>query len=365
MYSAFNTFKMVISNIKLSFLLISFLVITSCTGQINTSSKIQTTAPSSDTIEQRNYKDPLFFIDGQLCQHLRKIFQDSKGRLWLGTNVYGLMKYEENNLVYLDENEGIGGGRITGILEDPHGHLWFGTASGLTTYDGINFSTFTKDQGLLDNEIWSLFMDTKGKIWVGTVEGLSIFDGEKFEDFPIPKPLLEKPNTVFAKDRIVSIVEDKSGNMWFGTDGFGIVKYDGATFTHFTTEQGLSDNAISEMLVDKKGDIWIGTYFGGVSKFDGQAFTNFTKEGLVKGVEVGGFFEDQNGDIWFAVENNGVYQYDGTTFTHFHKEAGLHQGSILSIYKDRENRFWFGGWGGLFRFDGTTFLSVTKEGPWK
>ncbi len=55
--------------------------------------------------------DPLFFIDGQLCQHVRKIFQDRSGNLWFGTNVYGLMRFDGDTLVYFDEKDGLGLGR--------------------------------------------------------------------------------------------------------------------------------------------------------------------------------------------------------------------------------------------------------------
>jgi ligand-binding sensor domain-containing protein len=149
-----------------------------------------------------------------------------------------------------------------------------------------------------------------------------------------------------------------------GTDGYGICKYDGDTFVHFTTEDGLCDHTIYDLKSDSKGNIWIGTYWGGVSKYDGEKFTNYTKDGIISGDEAGGFFEDNNGDIWFGVENNGVYKYDGEHFIHYYKEEGL-DGAILSNYRDRENRFWFGGWGGLFRYNDNSFFPVSKDGPWK
>jgi ligand-binding sensor domain-containing protein len=308
--------------------------------------------------------DPLFFLEGQLCQHLRKMYQDTKGNLWLGTNVYGLMRYDGDTLVYFDDIAGLGAGRITGIVEDKAGNVWFGTSGGLTKYDGNTFTNFTENDGLLNNEIWSLLIDSKGIIWIGTNEGVSKFDGKKFTSLPVPKPEVGKTNTVYAYDRITAIIEDKKGDFWFGTDGYGICRYDGQAFTHYTEVEGLSDNVIHDMMLDSQGNIWIGTYFGGVSKFDGQSFTNPTKDGVITGEEVGGFFEDNSGNIWFAAENHGVYRYDGTSFTNLYKEEGLRTNGILSIYEDQQERFWFGGWGGLFRYDGTTFVKVTKDGPW-
>lgn len=36
--------------------------------------------------------------------------------------------------------------------------------------------------------------------------------------------------------RVWTITEDKNGNLWFGTDGGGVRKYDGKSFTNFAEE---------------------------------------------------------------------------------------------------------------------------------
>lgn len=338
------------------------LLILSCNRQVkdNIDTADQTT---STPIIEAPYVDQLFFIDGQLCQHLRKIFQDSKGNLWMGTNIYGMMMYDGKELKYFDEKDGIGGGRITGIVEDKNGNVWFSSYEGLTKYDGNSFINYTQP-GKTDNELWCLLLDSKGVFWVGTNYGVSKFDGKEFTAMLIPKKAVQDTVSMMSQDRISSIAEDKNGNMWFGTDGFGICKYDGKTFTNFTTADGLCDNMIYELKADSKGDLWIGTFNGGLSKYDGKKFTNYTKEAIINGEEVSGFYEDKKGNLWFAAENNGVYKYDGNTFTNYYKNNSLPTNGILCIYEDREERFWFGGWGGLFRFDGNTFTSVTRDGPW-
>jgi hypothetical protein len=74
-----------------------------------------------------------------------------------------------------------------------------------------------------------------------------------------------------ASSYIYSMLEDKSGNIWFGTRGGGVSRYDGESFTHFTTNEGLSHNKVSSILEDKSGNIWFGTLGGGVSRYNGES----------------------------------------------------------------------------------------------
>lgn len=343
------------------------LVITSCNwnGQGNkTNQKLD-----SNEKKEKQWIDPLFEIEGQLCQHLRVIYQDKRGDLWFGTNVYGIMRYNGDTLAYFNDEHGFADGRVTGILEDDTGILWIGSSGGLTKYDGESFTKFTEEDGLINHEIWSLIIDSQGLFWIGTMEGISRFNGETFTGFEFPKAMVQDTNTILSYDRVSTILEDSRGTLWFGTDGFGITRYDPSAngesaFTHFTKATGLPDNNIADIYEDKSGNIWIGTMFGGISRYDGISFQNLNQDGIIAGTEGYGFYEDKNGDLWFAVEHQGVYKYDGKTFTNYYKKDGLLTGGVISIYEDREDRFWLGGWLGLFRFDGDKFFPVTKDGPW-
>ena len=59
--------------------------------------------------------------------------------------------------------------------------------------------------------------------------------------------------------------------------GGGVSRYDGQTWTNFTTEDGLAGNCVRSVFQDRGGYLWFGTS-GGVSRYDGQTWTNFTTE---------------------------------------------------------------------------------------
>lgn len=237
-------------------------------------------------------------------------------------------------------------------------------SSRVNKYDGKSFTTFSKKEGLLDNEIWSIEIDHNGKIWVGSLDGVSVFDGEVFTAFSIPQAEVNNPQPMLSSKRISKILEDRNGNIWFVTDGYGISIYNGKTFTHFTKENGLPDNNVADILEDKQGNIWIGTFFGGVSRYDGETFINYTENGTITGIEAYNFCEDKNGNIWFSAENVGVYQYDGEFFSLYTTKDGLATNTIQSIFEDEKGQLWFGTWSGLSLYDGDSFFNVNDKEQW-
>lgn len=355
------------------FILHSQLISTMCFALFFSSCNNQ---PSDDSKSEQEWVDPLFFVEGQLCQHLREIFQDAEGNLWFGTNVYGLMRFDGDTLEYFDEKHGLAGGRITGIVEDKSGNLWFGTAGGLSKYtpspngSEVTFTNYSEAEGLVEKEIWSLMLDQEGTFWVGTLNGVYQFDGNSFEFFELPKT--KGSGTTVYHDRITRIIQDHSGGIWFGRDGHGATRLYQGQFQEFTRENGLSDNTVHGLLEDQRGNVWIGTMNGGLNRWTEGKIHTYPFANPIKGWEIGALYEDSQLNIWFASENHGVYQYDpgSDSFTNYHKEQGLPTDGILSIFEDRSGRYWMGGWGGLFRYypnhQYTTdrFVPVTVAGPW-
>ena len=46
---------------------------------------------------------------------------------------------------------------------------------------------------------------------------------------------------------VVDIFEDKKGNLWFGTMGKGVARYDGNILTYFSTKDGLCGNTVASI----------------------------------------------------------------------------------------------------------------------
>src|SRR5579871_2764170 len=59
-----------------------------------------------------------------------------------------------------------------------------------------------------------------------------------------------------AGSTVYSIVQDKDGFMWYGTET-GLSRFDGTHFKNFYTSDGLPDNEIIKLFVDSKNRVWI------------------------------------------------------------------------------------------------------------
>ena len=105
-------------------------------------------------------------------------------------------------------------------------------------------------------------------------------------------------------------------------------RYDGQTFTTFTTEDGLTSNSVRSLMQDREGQLWFGTE-GGASRYDGQTFTTYTPHN-----EVNSLLVDREGQLWFATWGDGVSRYDGQTFTTFTTEDGLASNWVWFIRED-------------------------------
>ena len=75
------------------------------------------------------------------------------------------------------------------------------------------------------------------------------------------------------------MLEDKNGNIWFGTGGWGAYRYDGTSFTNFRENQGLTKNHIQSILQDNSGTLFFG-FSGGLFRFDRGVLVNIKRNDI-------------------------------------------------------------------------------------
>ena len=123
----------------------------------------------------------------------RVISQDSKGNIWLGTEMDGLFKIPSDLLDDIQKGKdfeleghifdksyrsGISSSQITCVTEDRNGVIWVGTNGGLNKYisEDDNFEHYFVQDGLPSNYITGVVVDDSNGLWISSKKGISFFD---------------------------------------------------------------------------------------------------------------------------------------------------------------------------------------------
>jgi ligand-binding sensor domain-containing protein len=114
-------------------------------------------------------------------------------------------------------------------------------------------------------QAFSIAQDAGGIIWVGSNWGLLRFDGNSWS-------FLKPSSAAFV---INTIAIDSKGNIWCGTNGSGIGKFNGNEWTIYNKTNGISSNFISSIAIDSDDNIWAGSNLY-LSKFDGSDWINLS-----------------------------------------------------------------------------------------
>lgn len=186
--------------------------------------------------------------------------------------------------------------------------------------------------------------------------------------------------TAASLDTCIFVVFQASdGTYWFGSDGQGVYRYDGASIVRFTKEHGLAGDRIRSIQEDRAGNILVGGE-GGVSRFDGRVFEALR---AVNADPHKGEWRLDPDDLWFTgwQDQGVVYRYDGAALHRlsFPKtepgEAHIAQYpraqfpamayspyDVYTIYRDGDGHLWFGtGTLGACRYDGQSFAWASRD----
>lgn len=223
----------------------------------------------------------------------------------------------------------------------------------------------------------NIIQDRKGNIWIAA------FDGVFRHNPSAARPPLRSAKESFinmtskvSKARFFDVLEDKQGNFWFATIGSGVYYYDGASFQHFTTKEGLIYDRVPHIYEDKAGNVWFGTETGASRWIPPAArranapgageklFQNYKPNGGLPDTDpndndVNAIVEDKTGRFWFGTRGH-LFTFDGKKF-----RVVTHNGESFintrTIMEDKAGNIWLAGSAGLWRYDGTTFSNFTRN----
>ncbi len=257
-----------------------------------------------------------------------KVITDISGNeIWAGSDGEGIFEFNRFDFSFLklisqseNQEENIGANGIYHILQ-ADGNVW------ISTYTGgiyvINTQSIVEKQfrhqrfklnSLINDHVNVIFEDSEGDLWFGTNNGLSLYyqKSNTWKHYLQENDGENKENSV-----ILSIYEDRSGNMWVGGYATKLVKINksSAKVTEFKNIKGFSDgnkSYIYSIEQDEEGNMWFG---GSVDKL--KKFNPLTNEISVYNIDGINKIFDYNSDYLFLATIKGLVK--------FHKKTGKSQ----------------------------------------
>jgi len=333
-----------------------------------------------DGYSVQTYQQELDIKSGLNGNKIKCLFEDSKDRLWVGTNYTGFYKYDRNLNKFIQyqkdskDMNSLSNNHVLAIQEDKDGYLWIGTEKGLNRFDPEteNFvhieNSEVNENSKLYQGIVSFGLSEEGSLWVGCEFGLDLLVKGKngAPDYFIKYYLA--PENVSEDDFlrhnfIYKVIPSKiePNTLWVGTSiGVKKVTYfpedrSRISFKTFSNDKasnkGLSHSFVSDIYEDeKRKKLWIGTFNGlnimdiESEKFDYFFSSRFSENDLNNNV-IHSLYKDKSDVLWIGTDK-GV-NYLNFSSKPFHSvqlsESRQNFDLISSIKLDKnQNGLWFG-----------------------
>ncbi len=311
--------------------------------------------------DNENVRGATFFTDnrGNVCLY------NGTGNVWIWV---ATGRFEKYRLLQKELLSSVDGERYD-VLQDSRNDIWITTyGSGLFRINGKTgqLEHFTTSNSALPADfLLCVTEDRTGEIWVGTEHSgvvkisVSHYPVEVFCD-------TECPGTEIPK-AFKAIFQDSQKRYWFGTTGGGLLVYDAAR--EHCLRRFVNERRPFHIGEDPSGNIWVGYKGSGLQVFDGNSLkqvAEFTLTGSTSSTSnVYDFIFDRKGRLWVATFGGGLlccehplYPYNQVDFQRIELKGNQY---MRAICEDGEGYVWVGTDNGVMCFCPDSLLAGVQQ----
>jgi len=302
-----------------------------------------------------------------LAPHITGIIERANGEIWMSTSGQGAISIRVNKdqgkpfdiTMESGLSERINSLFLNTIFEDSNQNVWIATeGKGLFRYSSNtgDLKNFRAAQGLTNEDVSSICEDINGNIFVGTLTGglyvLKRTANNQMEMFtPVPYN-----NTMTLN--IKTLMLDKQGTIYIGTDGEGLKEYNADKNSIVDCQMNaapfdFSKSKVHSLLQDKDNNLWLGIFQKGiilipsiVNRFNYFGYKSIQKNTIGSSC-VMAIWTDNQGITWIGTDNDGLYGINehGKQLIHYSHQPNNRAsvpGTIMAIYEDSDENLWLG-----------------------
>jgi len=329
--------------------------------------------------------------------------EDRDGTLWAAFRKQGLGRLRDGQLQLLKRADGLPSNNPDWIFEDRENSIWVGwTDTGLSMFRDGRFTVFGKPEGLSSDLVSSVMMTKDGGLLVGTDDagldrltppGARLRVGGHRRDWPAVTPVSE-----VAGIGVLSILRQRNGTLWVGSDDGRVTRIAGGKTTTFRVPglltpgvrtmvedangemwfgfempNGLArlrdgrfefqhvPGTITEMALAPDGSLWIAAYGGGLVHYAKGATHAYTQKDGLANLSLTSVYVHPDGTVWAGTMLGGLNRLKDGKITRYSIEQGLSDSTVGEIVRDSQGYLWLSGTRGIMRV-GLNELNAYAEG---
>lgn len=324
------------------------------------------------------------------------LLEDRMGNVWVATQGKGVLRHELGKTEQITTRQGLAGNWATSLAEDASGTIWIGTQEGLNRWTQGRLETFITPAMRKGDGIVALYAGASGALWITTRSGLfCLRNGQAtaFKSDQLPqgrnaefigayedragnlwafgatfllnvtqgKSLNSFPYFNLASSRIWTICEQGNGDLWFGTSGQGLFRYQNGRFEMVGVREGLEQCDVRALHADRWGNLWIGTAGNGLARLRARRIKIVSGHSGLNSQNLAALAPDAFGGLWIGTADAGLWHWDGQRAEPWSGGGPMARVSqIQTLCTDPDTNLWVGSLGaGIIKFSGARQLQFT------
>ena len=251
----------------------------------------------------------------------RVIFEDTRGRIWVGTNDNGVVVIDNGEYKHLTYENGLNSSSVRTFAEGGDGNIYIGLTSGICYVDGNLRVHHVDDERINDRVITRMTSDTGGTIYGSTAEGelFAVSSGKLTGFFTSEELGIELISTVYADS-------DNPGKIYIGTESYMV----------YYGDFGADESSLKKINVSPIHDVyWITSVCGRVWITSENIAGYIDEEGMfrqLRNIPMNNSIDmvtaDYQGNLWFASSRQGVMKVVTNNFDSITRDAGMETGAV-------------------------------------
>jgi signal transduction histidine kinase/ligand-binding sensor domain-containing protein len=178
---------------------------------------------------------------------IQRLFVDSVGTLWIGTDGQGVYRWTGDRVDHFDTHDGLSDDHVYAFFEDQEGTVWVGTQGGLDSFHEIVVTTYAAREGITDPLVSAVLAAADGGVRIGTNGGLYHLRGNALSSI--------REGNGLPGSQVTALLEDPSGRLWLGIDQTVWTYWQGR-FSKIVRPDGTNLGIVNSLARDADGSVW-------------------------------------------------------------------------------------------------------------